>query len=332
MHHPKGGVGTLSKHFCSSTTSFRALFLLFLLLSGTFFSCTTLPKDWNHPGSHEPTSHEIESVRFFSQEAFQCGPASLAMVLTWSGIAADPTSVTSAVFTPSKKGSLQSSMISATRRYGRIAYPISGVKALLKEIAVGHPVIVLQNLGLSWFPKWHYAVVIGYDLNAGFVMLHSGDMPRKHLALRVFDNTWARSDRWGLVVVPPNILPATAVEEKFVSAVIGLEKSGQWKAAIEGYTAALNRWPDSLGALMGLGNSHYALGNINAAENAFRLATHRFPTEGSAFNNLAQVLWEQGKHSEALDSVKRAISVGGPLIHIYRETLRQIQSEFPPEY
>ena len=24
--------------------------------------------------------------------------------------------------------------------------------------------LVLQNLGLSWLPRWHYAVVVGYDL------------------------------------------------------------------------------------------------------------------------------------------------------------------------
>ena len=327
MPRPRGYVNTFLENYHSPKYPFRIGFLLLFILNLTFTSCTMLPKDWPRADGHEPASHEIKSVTFFSQRAFQCGPSSLAMVLAWSGIEVEPDKVAPEVFTPAKRGSLQPAMISAARRHGRIAYPISGVKAMLTEVAAGHPVIVLQNLGLSWFPKWHYAVVIGYDLNADFLILHSGDMPRKHLAFRVFDNTWARSNRWALLVLPPKVLPATAVEERFVSAVLGLEKAGQWAAAVEGYKTALSRWPSSLAALMGLGNSYYALGDNNAAENTFRLATRRFPNEGSTFNNLAQVLWKQENYSEALKAAKRAVAIGGPLINIYRKTLRQIQSE-----
>ena len=45
---------------------------------------------------------------------------------------------------------------------------------LLQEVAAGHPVIVLQNLGLEWIPVWHYSVVIGYDLSRGQLVLRSG--------------------------------------------------------------------------------------------------------------------------------------------------------------
>lgn len=329
MPRQRGGVDALLENRRSSQYPARMAFLLFVVLNLTFTSCAMFPKHWPQPGGHEPNRHEIESVPFFSQKAFQCGPSSLAMVFAWSEITVDLNNVASEVFTPSKRGSLQPAMISAARRHGRIAYPISGPKAMLMEVSAGHPVIVLQNLGLSWFPMWHYAVVIGYDLNAGFVILHSGDMPRKHLSLRVFENTWARSNRWALLVLPPSDLPVTAVEDQFVSAVLGLEKAGRWDAAVEGYKAALNRWPGSLGALMGLGNSYYELGDNKAAANTFRLATRRFPTEGSAFNNLAQVLWKQRKHKEALEAARKAVAAGGPLINIYRETLRQIQPEKP---
>ena len=110
-----------------------------------------------------------------------------------------------------------------------------------------------------------------------------------------------------------------------MSAVLGLESAKQWNAAVEGYKAALNRWPGSFGALMGLGNSYYELGEKASAADTFRVATERFPTEGAAFNNLAQVLWEQGKRKEALKAAKRAVAIGGPLSHVYGETLEQIQ-------
>ncbi|MDH3558343.1 MAG: PA2778 family cysteine peptidase [Deltaproteobacteria bacterium] len=271
----------------------------------------------------------MDTVPFYPQEAYQCGPASLAMTLTWSGIQVDPEAITPEVFTPSLKGSLQSAMISTARRRGRVAYPISGVEEMLEEVAAGHPVIILQNLGLAWYPVWHYAVVVGYDLEQGIVLLHSGVTSQKRLSQRVFNNTWARGDYWGLLVLPPSRLPATATEHNYVSAVLGLEKAQQWLAAIEGYNTALARWSSSLSARMGLGNSYYALGDLESAEAAFREATRQFPTNGMAFNNLAQVLWEQGKQQEALEAASRAVDLDGPLVEEYRRTLKEIQKGKP---
>ena len=247
------------------------------------------------------------------------------MTLEWSGVPITPDQLTPEVYTPSRKGSLQSAMVAAARRHGRIAYPISGPDAMVEELRAGHPVIVLQNLGFSWYPVWHYAVVVGYDLDKRTVVLHSGADPRKHLSLKAFHRTWARSGYWGLLVLPPTRMPATATEHSYVSAVLGLEKAHQWQAAVDGYHTALARWPDSLGARIGLGNSYYAFGNLESAEAAFSEATHRFPTNGSAFNNLAQVLWEEGKQEDALQAARRAVELGGPLVNVYRKTLQEIQ-------
>ncbi len=288
-----------------------------------------LLRHWPQSTKHAPTQYELDSVPFYPQEAYQCGPASLAMALQWSGILVDLETLISEVFTPSRKGSLQPALIAAARRHERLAYAISGPDAMLAEIAAGHPVIVLQNLGLSWYPIWHYAVVIGYNLDQGVVILHSGVTSQKHVALRVFSNTWARSDYWGLLVLPPSRMPVTATEYAYISAVLGLEKAGRRKAAVEGYKTALDRWPRSFPAHMGLGNSYYALGDLESAESSFREATRRFPTEGSAFNNLAQVLWEQRKEQEALEAASKAVALGGPLVEEYRSTLREIQKGRP---
>jgi len=288
-----------------------------------------LSRQWPQPTEALPIRHELDTVPFYPQEAYQCGPASLAMTLTWSGIQVDPEAITPEVFTPSLKGSLQSAMISTARRRGRVAYPISGVEEMLEEVAAGHPVIILQNLGLSWYPVWHYAVVVGYDLELGIVLLHSGVTSQKSLSQRVFNNTWARGDYWGLLVLPPFRIPATATEHNYVSAVLGLEKAQQWQAAIEGYNTALTRWPDSLSARMGLGNSYYALGDLVSAETTFREATIRFPTNGMAYNNLAQVLWERDNRKEALEAARKAVDLGGPLVEKYRRTLKEIQAGKP---
>lgn len=288
---------------------------------------TTSTNKWIQPSGNFPPYHELSAVPFFPQKEYQCGPASLAMVLAWSGLHIDADELAPQVYTPSLKGSLQPAMIAAARRHGRVAYPISGANALLKEIAAGHPVIILQNLGLSWVPVWHYAVVIGYDLDKAVIILHSGITDQKTSALGTFENTWARSQYWGLVVLPPNRLPATAQENSYVKAIVGLERARQWPAAVEGYKTALSRWPQSLAAHIGLSNSYYAQGDLESARKVLQETTILFPEEGVAFNNLAHVLWKQGQKQEAIKAARRAVMLGGPHAAKYQQTLDEILAD-----
>lgn len=297
-----------------------------LILSG----CAVWQRgDWPQDLAGTPPQREIASVPFFPQDEYQCGPAALAMVLAWSGLDVKPAELTEKVYTASLQGSLQPAMIAGARRSGRLAYVISGTEALIREIAAGHPVIVLQNLGLSWIPVWHYAVAVGYDTPRDEVMLHSGLDARQRLSMPVFQNTWARAGDWGLLVLPPGELPATATEGRFVEAVLGLEKAKQPAAAVQGYRAALNHWPQNLPAVMGLGNSYYALGDLKNSEAAFRQATESHPHEGAAFNNLAHVLLAQGRRQDALDAARQAVALGGPHQSVFRKTLEEIQAASP---
>ena len=271
-----------------------------------------------------PYQFEINNVPFFPQKSYQCGPAVLSMALVWSGIQVKPDIVAPEVFTPSLKGSLQAALIGAARRHGRVAYPITTIDSLIKELASGHPVIILQNLGFSWFPIWHYSLAIGYNLADGCVILHSGKTYRKHLSLATFERTWARSHYWGLLILPPSQLPVTAKESAYISAVIGLEKAHHWKEALQGYQTALSLWPNNLGAYIGIGNCYYALGEFKAAEDILQQAAVFFPNEGMILNNLAQVFLEQKKYDNALESIRKAIQLGGPLLHLYQNTLKEI--------
>jgi hypothetical protein len=76
-----------------------------------------------------PSAYELEAVPFYPQEDYQCGPATLAMALSFSGLALQPEDLVDEVYTPSRKGSLQMAMIGATRRHGRLAYEISGLES-----------------------------------------------------------------------------------------------------------------------------------------------------------------------------------------------------------
>lgn len=304
--------------------------LLFLTLPFFLSGCTLLPSGRlpSMPGG--PDKAMVAGVPFFPQEELQCGPAALAMVLNWSGIVVQPSDLSPEVYSPGLKGSLQSTLISGARRHGRVAYPITGSEALLAEVAAGHPVVVLVNLGFFWYPKWHYGVVLGYDQEHDEVILHSGLIANEHLWSRVFMNIWQRSEYWGLLVLPPNRLPVTGEEGAWIAAVAGLERTEQSQAAAVAYVAALQRWPESFTAWMGLGNSRYSLHDLVGAAEAFGRATQLQPENGMAFNNLAQVLSEQGKHKEALAAAQHAVTLGGVFLDTFRQTLEEINPASAP--
>lgn len=275
-----------------------------------------------------PPAASVANVPFFAQEERYCGPASLAMMLAWSGLPADQDAVAAEVYTPGRKGTLPSDIVSAARRHGRIAVPVGTTPALFAEIAAGHPVLVFQNLGISWYPIWHFAVVTGYSVDRDEITLHSGTNPDHVMSLGRFERSWAGAEHWGVVVLPPDQLPASADEPTYIQAAIGLERAGRPGDAVAAYAAALERWPDSFGAAIGLGNSRYAAHDLAGAEQAFRRATVLRPDSAPAWNNLAMVLAARGQIDPALYTARRAVETGDGATP-YRTTLREIESRAP---
>ncbi len=273
-----------------------------------------------------PVRAEVADVPFFPQEERYCGPASLAMVLAWGGIATDQVTVGEEIYTPGREGTLVSDVLGGARRHGRLAVPVNNLDALLAEIAAGHPVIVFQNLGLDWYQQWHFAVAIGYDLEAGTLTLHSGLDERRVTPLGTFEHTWRRGDYWALVVLPPDALPASANEEQVVDAALAIERLGLTGDAAQAYAALVERWPANGTAWLGLGNTAYAMGDLSGAADAFGRATVADPGFGAAWNNLAVVLSEQGHRDAAIEAAETAIATGSGDLDEYRRTLSEVSA------
>ena len=275
------------------------------------------------PGDLPPRA-ELTEVPFFPQEDYYCGPAALATVLAWSGLDVTQDDMVPQVYTPGREGTLRSDVIAAARRNGRLAVPVDTLGDLLAELDAGHPVLVFQNLALDWYPQWHFAVAVGYDLGTGDLILRSGTEQRRVTRLSTFEHTWARGDYWALVVLPPDRLPASATELRVLQSASALEQTARPADALATYRTVLERWPDSLGAAMGVGNAHYALGDVGGARQAFALAVERHPDAAPAWNNLAVVLAELGRPAQALEAAREAVRLGGPNARTYRETLSEI--------
>lgn len=251
---------------------------------------------------------ELKRVPFFPQKTNQCGPAALASVLSASGVSVNPEAISPMVYLPKKEGSIQAEINATCRRYGRISYRIAPeLSNLVEQLQESRPVLVLMNLGLSCFPVWHYAVVIGYDLKKDYFFLRSGDNPRELVPARVFFRTWKRADCWGIVALPPGDIPFRANVHTYLQAVADIEEKGRLKEARISYESATEKWPNEPVAFFGLGNVAYAMGDLTAAEIAFRKAYRIQPENPVIVNNLSIVLKRLGKYKESISMIDKTL-------------------------
>jgi len=270
-----------------------------------------------------PERVELTEVPFFPQSDYQCGPAALATALASFGVKVTPEDLVGQVYLPARKGSLQVEMLAAARRHGLVSYQLAPrLEDVLREIAAGTPVILLQNLGFS--DGWHYAVAMGYDYDSGELILRSGVTEREVLPFTMNEFVWRRSGYWAMVAVPPERIPVTADEARWLGAIAALERAGDAARARTAYAHFLERWPQNVNAAVGLANAHYSLGALADAERVLREAARRDPASVIVLNNLAQTLSDQGKNAEALPFIERAAAGGGPFAGAVQQTRETI--------
>ncbi len=272
-----------------------------------------------------PSRLLLESVAFFPQELYQCGPAALATVLHSSAVLVQPEELVSQVYVPARQGSLQIEMLAAARRYGRIAYVLPpSLEVLLQELDSGRPVLVMQNLGLKRFPQWHYAVAVGYDFFEKELILRSGVVKDYRMKLQTFERTWQRADHWAVVLLAPGELAADVDEAAYFDAVSAFARVADEEALSAAYAAGLKRWPASSTLGMGLGNLHYQKQRLSKAAQSYSTVLRYSPNYAAAHNNLAQVLLELDSLNEAQRHAEMAVAIGGTFADNYKKTLATI--------
>lgn len=285
------------------------LLICLLILNG----CASTPQSRQIPAQLPdslPPAVELADTPFLPQSDYQCGPAALATVLQFHGLNITPDELTQQIYIPDRKGSLQIEISAAARRHGMLAYPIEPqLRELFTEVAAGNPVLVLQNLSFSWYPTWHYAVVIGYDTVKGEVILRSATTKRWVTPFEVFERTWQRANFWALAIVPAGHIPQTATPLRYLQTAYAFEETGHPKLALMAYKAACQQWPGESNAWMALGNIEYANANWLEAINAFSITTKLKPKSITSWNNLAYALLASGCKTQAQAALQCALNI-----------------------
>ena len=299
------------------------LIICLLILNG----CASTPQSryiqTNGAGSL-PFAVELTETPFYSQTQYQCGPAALATVLQSHGVETTPELLSRQVYIPERKGSLQIEMTAAARRHEMLPYELEPqLLDLFTEIDAGNPVLILQNLGFEWFPQWHYAVVIGYDINSHEIILRSGTSRRWITPFEVFERTWERADFWALVIVPIGNIPRTAEPLRYLKTAYAFEETGSPELALKAYQSASKQWPDVVITWITLGNMAFSNHDWPEAIRAFNTASTLEPESVIGWNNLAYALHAYGCRTQAQMALQCGLSIK-PADKNLQDSLREL--------
>jgi len=151
-------------------------------------------------GIHESTANTIiKDVPFYSQESYQCGPASLAMVMNYLKVMVKPEEIAEDIYSKSAHGTLNLDMVLYARRKGLSAGQYKGnLSDIHKNIADGNPLIVLVDYGFSFYEASHFMVIVGY--NEAGIIVNSGKKKDHFIPEKEFLKSWGKTNYWTLLI------------------------------------------------------------------------------------------------------------------------------------
>lgn len=140
-------------------------------------------------------------VPFVPQRENTCAAAALAMVFRYWQRPVEHDAIVGALAEPELKGIAGSRLAEFARRNGATAIAYQGDMAHLREfVGKGRPLIVAWKLGTD---RYHDVVVVGFDDERGAVIVNDpAEGARRSVPLRRFEQRWAGSDHWTLLVLP----------------------------------------------------------------------------------------------------------------------------------
>ncbi len=143
--------------------------------------------------------HMVRSVPFFPQEAYQCGPASLAGALGFLGLKATPSKIAKDIYSSGARGVLNIDLVLYAQRKGLQSRQYrGGLEDLKRKIDSGTPVIVMTRVWPAFLGKGHFMLVKGYS--ARYIIANSGRTESLEIPVDKFMKAWRDEDYWTLLI------------------------------------------------------------------------------------------------------------------------------------
>lgn len=161
------------------------------------------------PSRFSPPSQviQIPGVPFHGGTQLACGPASLAMVLEFWGVAVDEAVLTRVLVSRDWRGTLNLDLPRVARAYlGGRPFQVEVLwdrpEVLWDALTAGHPLLVLVDRGVGSWRRGHYLVVWGWNPETQTLLVHSPPRPAQTVSLSRFLHQWRRAYYWALRIQP----------------------------------------------------------------------------------------------------------------------------------
>jgi hypothetical protein len=172
------------------------------------------PKVEAKPFSVPPDSRMVIGVPFFPDDENQCGPASLAAVMTFAGRPTSLEEASLAVQRSSLRGSLGPDLVLWARQQGmRAKFFSSNPEELVEFIGKQQPIIVMVDQGLGPVRKGHFMVAVGYHFEG--LVANNGLVQQEIIPWTKFLTDWYKTGYFAILVEgkePDSGLPEVSPE------------------------------------------------------------------------------------------------------------------------
>ena len=264
-------------------------------------------------------------VPYIQQSEALCGGAAAAMVMRYWGETGIRAESFSALVDPDARGIHGQDLLNDLRNRGWQAQSFRGDASLVAgRLADRQPVVALIEDRPGYF---HFVVVVAWGY--GRVVYHDpARAPYRVISEQAFDATWAKSDHWTMLLLPPaggaaevkngpaaaasSALPATPCDA-LVAEGVRVAQGGNRSAALDVFKAAAELCPSASGPLREWAGIYALDGNWTEAGRLAREAVKRDGSDEHAWRILATSAYVRGDPAAALAAWNRA---GEPIIDL----------------
>ncbi|KXW56818.1 MAG: PA2778 family cysteine peptidase [Betaproteobacteria bacterium] len=272
-----------------------------------------------------PDNAYIKGIPYYPDTRNFFAPSTLASTLNYYGANALVNKLLPRTYIPAQKGTLEFDTILSARKSGFIVYPLTeDIQDIFLEISQNHPVVVtLKNPDNP--DDWSFHTVYGYDFSDKTITLTDITRNQKKLSMDEFDREWSQAQHWAVTITPPNIIPASAREIGYLTAISRIEPIAP-TAAKDAYLKTLERWPNNIVALIGIGDIAYVHRDYKEALVYFQKAVKENPSSGDALNNLAETYLALHQPQLALATIQKAVKLKSHHHRTYLMTQKRVES------